>query len=109
MIISTNLANVCKHPNFCDFQNEFCKVMRNHVALSPARKAHSISVLAPISLGGNEPCPLVLRYGFLHHLPRTLKTNHRNEDAYITFGFIEMQSCFMVEFNISIGYYESKK
>ncbi len=67
-----------KHPHFRDIKNEFCEVKRNHVAFSPARKTHSISVLSLISLWGNEPCPLVLRYGFLHHLPRTLKKNHRN-------------------------------
>ncbi len=65
------------------FKYEFCKVTRNHVALSPASKAHSISVLALISLMRDEPCPLVLRYGFLHHLPRTLKYNHGNGNAYI--------------------------
>ncbi len=54
--------------------------MRNHVALSPASKAHSISVLALISLAGDEPCPLVLRYGFLHHLRITLCFNNTKKE-----------------------------
>jgi len=41
-----------KPPKFRDSKKEFCEVIRNHVALSPARKAHSISVLALISLMG---------------------------------------------------------
>ncbi len=41
-----NLSLYWIHPYFCDFKNEFCKVKRNHVAFPPARKTHSISVLA---------------------------------------------------------------
>jgi hypothetical protein len=72
-----------------DIKIEFCKVIRNHVAFSPARKTHSISVPRSHFLRGNEPCPLVLRYGFLHHLPRTLKISLEYECLlrYVEFYF----------------------